>query len=47
MVVGAAATSPGCPIGRRRGDGMVSWNDLTWVEAMQQAFEAVGLSEQL
>ena len=26
---------------------MVSWNDLTWVEAMQRAFEAVGLSEQL
>jgi predicted transcriptional regulator len=26
---------------------MVSWNDLTWVEAMERAFEAVGRSEQL
>ena len=26
---------------------MASWNELTWVEAMQRAFEAVSLSEQL
>jgi predicted transcriptional regulator len=26
---------------------MASWNELTWVEAMQRAFDAVSLSEQL
>ena len=26
---------------------MASWNELTWVEAMQRAFEAVSRSEQL
>jgi hypothetical protein len=44
----SAATEPPVVADQRKGaDAMAPWNQITWEQAMQRAYQAVSLSEQV